>query len=1006
MRICKLLLPLLATTLAFAAQPDRILNTIDSSQTFALPRSVHPRVQPQFDQGAVDPSFQLTYMTLVMAPSPSQQKALDELLLRQQDPKSSNYHKWLTPAQFADRFGLSQNDLDKVTAWLQSQGFQILSTGGGRNSVIFSGSAAQVASTFDTEIHHYKVDGEMHIANSTALMIPAALNGIVKSVAGIHDFRPQPVYQGRGVGGKQKMHSDYYDALFGAEFLAPGDIGTIYDLNPLYSASPAIDGTGQKLAVVGQTDIFLSDINFFRNGFGLTAIPTGAGGCTTDVNGLIISPCNTTNLQYVLLGTDPHGVSQNDIGEADLDVEWTGAVARNAQIIFVNGETADGVNDSLRAVVNSPGPPLAPVVSMSYGICEVFAEDLESVLQQANAEGVTVVNSSGDAGSATCDRNPPSPGTRPFKGAVGGLAVAYPASSPEVTAVGGTGVSIADDAAGQFWGGSNGATGGSALSYIPEIPWNDDVVLAQFCQSNPNNGFCTQAPNPPPGWVTLTSSATAKQVQQDIWISIGGGGASNCFTESNTGVCTAGFPQPSYQQALSVPSAPAGVRYVPDVSLFASPNFPGYIYCTSANASSDDSTCAGGIASAVENFLSIVGGTSASAPVFAGTLTLLNQYLVANAFQNTAGLGNANPNLYHIATYNPGTFHKVTSGSNTVYCQVGTPSAQPQALQCPAGGSIGYSASNADAATGYNLVTGLGSIDANSLTVAWGDSLTASTTSISPSASQIVLGQSETFAVTVTPSTASGVVSFFNNGSTTALGTAQVSSGSASFTTTALPGGTDSVKATYNGIFASSTSSASSVTVAVPTFTITPGVTTLSLAPGATSGNAVNLTLASTDGFIVSNGGNQTTVLPLTYTCTITASGGGAASEATCSVSPASPTSVINPTVSVLTTAPTAQLQPRPGPSSGIFYAMLLPGLFGIVFAAGSGKRSARLLGLIVVLSVVTLGLASCGGGSGGGGGGMTNPGTPPGSYTVNVNATTGGASPITASTSVALTVQ
>src|SRR5580700_3792352 len=144
MRFLKVLLPLVASTLCFAAQSDRIAGTIDSSHGIPLAKSLHPQAQPQYDLGPADPSLKLTYMTLLMAPSPSQQKALDQLLERQQDRSSANYHKWLTPQQFADRFGLSQGDLNRVTAWLQSEGFQILSTGGGRNSVNFSGTAAQV----------------------------------------------------------------------------------------------------------------------------------------------------------------------------------------------------------------------------------------------------------------------------------------------------------------------------------------------------------------------------------------------------------------------------------------------------------------------------------------------------------------------------------------------------------------------------------------------------------------------------------------------------------------------------------------------------------------------------------------------------------------------------------------------------------------------------------------------------------------------------------------------
>ncbi len=202
MRSWKLLLPLLASTLCFAAQPDRITGTIDSSQMVALTGNVHRLAKPQYDQGPVEDSLQFSYVTLVIAPSPSQQAALDLLLAQQQDPKSPNYHQWLTPAQYAGRFGMSPNDINKLTAWLKSQGLQIVSVGGGRNSVVVSGTAAQLQSAFKTEIHRYSINGQAHIANSVPLFVPAALNGVITGVRGIADFRPKPMYVRPVHGGK------------------------------------------------------------------------------------------------------------------------------------------------------------------------------------------------------------------------------------------------------------------------------------------------------------------------------------------------------------------------------------------------------------------------------------------------------------------------------------------------------------------------------------------------------------------------------------------------------------------------------------------------------------------------------------------------------------------------------------------------------------------------------------------------------------------------------------
>ena len=522
---CKFLLPLVASSLCFAAQPDRITGPIDSSRMVELARSLHPKALPQFDQGPVDPAMQLTYMTMLMAPSPAEQQALDALLAQQQDRTSPKYHKWLTPQQFANQFGLSQRDLNKVVGWLQSEGFEILSTGGGRNSISFSGTAVQVQHAFGAEIHNYTILGKKYFANSTPLLIPAALNGIVHTVMGVHSFLPHRSGYFRTPRAAQASHPYYYSSQYG-NFLAPGDIATIYDINPLYTASTPIDGAGEQLAIVGQTDVYLDDINDFRSDFGLNPI----SGCSTSDGMVTATSCNTTYFKYVVVGTDTGQIwNCGDLGESDLDLEWSGAVAQAAQIVFVNAPvtynnstacditSGGGVTAALTAVIDpSSGPPLAPVVSMSYGACESESGSLETLLLQGNAEGVTIFNAAGDVGAAECDFNPPNT-TLPYDGAVGGLAVSYPASSPEVTGVGGTEITIANDfPPSSYWGTTNGTNGGSVLSYIPEIEWNDDVEIAQYCQQYySGNDFCLQGGSPAvEGWVALEASATAEQVQQ------------------------------------------------------------------------------------------------------------------------------------------------------------------------------------------------------------------------------------------------------------------------------------------------------------------------------------------------------------------------------------------------------------------------------------------------------------------------------------------------------------
>ncbi len=1040
MRSWKFLLPLLASSLCFAAQPDRIPGPIDSSQMVPLAKSLHPKAQPQYDQGAVNPSLKLTYITMLLAPSPSQQAGLEQLLAQQQDRGSPNYHKWLSPRQFADQFGLSQGDLSKVTAWVKSQGFQILSVGGGRNSVVFSGTAAQAESAFKTEIHNYKVDGLVHFANSTPLMIPSALNGIVSGVMGVHSFFPKPASQRKGMGGVRNSHPGYYDSSFiFPNFLAPDDVATIYDITPLYNASTPIDGAGQTLGIIGQTDIYMADITDFRTGFNLNQIT----GCTTAASGLVTA-CNSTYFRYVLVGGDPGAPSTcGDLSEADLDIEWSGATARNAQIIYFNSPvtyssdctqvlSGGGVNAALSAAINpSSGPPLAPVLSMSYGICEAEADNLETLLQQGNVEGITIVNSAGDQGAAACDFSPPNNEVNPpFSPAEFGLAVSYPASSPEVTGVGGTSISLANDSypspATAYWSATLGPDGGTALQYIPEQPWNDGEEFADYCHA-PASGdtFCSQGGTPAtPHWVALSASATASEVQSDIWISSGGGGTSNCFYQNSGGVCLGagagptggGLGQPSYQQALKIPNAPVGVRYVPDVSLLSSPNFPGYIFCTPQSelvqSGSSTSSCAGGIANALNNgtYVSAIGGTSVASPIFAGIVALLNQSF------GGSGQGNINPKLYNLAaTPSNGIFHPITSGDNDVSCAPNTPLGYPVNVVCPASGSLGFSASNFDPTTGYNLVTGLGSIDADKLVTA----LTVFTlTPSTPVPASIPAGQSATVTLTVTPVNPSAGMTISFSGTSAcaglpALGTCtfsptQVNGASAQTVqlTVFIPAnatpGTLPITVTGAASGTSSGSQATTVSLTVTatnqSFTVASNAKTYSVVPGGTA--QVQLTLSGTNGFV--NTSNSTTALPVTYTCLQSS----LPTEVQCSFSPTGGAAVSSTslTLNITTTGPTSRLQPPLGHGGRLYYALLLPGLFGIVFASGSRSRGARLLGLIVVLGVSSLGVSSCGGSSGGV---QKNSGTPAGTYAIVVNATTAGPNALAAPPlTVNLTVQ
>lgn len=410
---------------AAAATPDRITQPVDASRTRAIAGNVHHLAQPQYDQGAADPRTPMSYMVFLVKPSASQRGELQQLLSDQQNPGSPQYHKWLTPEAFGDRFGLSEGDISKVAGWLKSEGFAVDHQARGRNWIAFSGAAGQTARAFHTSIHRYVVDGETHYANAGEPSVPEALADVAGGFLGLNNFPMQPAVR--------LAQTDYTISIF--HFLAPADFATIYDLAPLYQAG--LDGTGQSIAVVGESDVLSTDLSAFRTRYGL--------------------PANAPRL-VLYDGVDP-GYNGAEL-EGALDLEWAGAIAPKATIYYVYGANA------IAAMAVAIDLDVAPIVTASYGLCEVnFAPaGYEPLAQQANAQGITLLASSGDAGAAGCDQQQFEPlATR-------GRAVQFPAAMPEVTGIGG---SQFVEGTGTYWASSNSSTFGSALSYIPEAAWNE-----------------------------------------------------------------------------------------------------------------------------------------------------------------------------------------------------------------------------------------------------------------------------------------------------------------------------------------------------------------------------------------------------------------------------------------------------------------------------------------------------------------------------------------------------
>ena len=664
----------------------RINGPINNASRVVVRGNVHPYARPQFDRGPVPDSLPLQHMLLVLKRSPEQEASLDALLSAQQSPSSAQYHQWLSPTQFGRLFGPADADITAITDWLVSQGFTVTSVSPGRTVIDFSGTAGQVRATFRTEIHRYVVNGQEHWANAADPQIPAALAPVVAGVNSLQNFPFRPLHhvigafsKSRTTGAIQPLTPSFVVPGCGASCNAVGpyDFAAIYNVLPLWNAG--IDGTGQVIAIAQNSNINVQDVHNFRSLFGLPA----------------------NDPRVIVNGTDPGITNPDAESEADLDVEWAGAVAKNAAIDLVvsSSGATDGVALSAQYIVDNN---FAPVMSVSFGQCELFLgatgnQQISQMWQQAAAEGITVLVAAGDQGSATCDAD--------AQFAVTGLAVNGLASTPYNVAVSGT--SFNDLATPSlYWNSTNtSTTQASAKGYIPETTWNDSCTNAQLSLI----GFSADG----------ETNCNDPKAQQDGLLTVtgGGGGASGCIapTGSSPTNCAGAYPKPVWQTGAGVPNDSA--RDLPDISLFSAGPFGRsfYIICQ-MDQDPGGQPCS--LNSPFMDFLG-VGGTSASTPAFAGIMAMVDQ-------KTDSRQGNANPVLYTLAAVagsscpssaapaNSCLFYDVTQGTNTMPCLKGSPNCTVSASADTYGVLTGY-----DSAANYDLASGLGSVNAANLVANW-----------------------------------------------------------------------------------------------------------------------------------------------------------------------------------------------------------------------------------------------------------------------------------------------
>ncbi len=825
-----------------SARPQ-ITDAIDQGKLVSLPGHVRKDLTPERDLGEVEDS-QPIRLLLVLQRTPEQQAALTNLIARQQQRGTPEYHKWLTPQEFGEQFGIAQSDVQQVTTWLQSQGFKVNRVFNNASMIDFTTTAGGVRNAFHTQYHYWNIQGSKYLAVSQDPQIPAALAKVVVGVKGLSRIPPQSKRtNGHQVGYDTETHRwrdvisiseaggkpNYTDGA-GNFDVTPQDFYTIYDVNPLIGGGNL--GAGATISIPEPTDMQFGTVN----------ASTGAASGGDVVTFRTLFGVGGTLNMTVMHGAgsvtcgDP-GVN-GAVGEAALDAEWANAVAPSAHLIFMScdtsGPTGDGFGDALAALIDNN---ISDVISSSYGTSELNLTSSDYATQdtltmQAATQGQTFIDAAGDAGSDDADQNTTGSATH-------GLNVDSYAGTPLTLVTGGTDFQDKFDAdqgglpQSTYWSSTNSSTYGDALGYIPETPWNsscaDSIIALDSIQNGSGSytgaGYCALGPSIAP----INGAIVG-----------GGGGFSSHYS------------LPLYQSGTPGISSNASKRAVPDISFFAANGYWGHdiIQCDSteaATACTSPSTFEG------------AGGTSFTAPQTAGIIALLvtatgerqgfvNPGIYALAKSQYAASATASACYSNGQTSNTGVttslpaaaciFHDVTTGNNDEPCAAGT-------LDCYVNPGAGYGMLSTTGASSltvgfpsgptYDNATGLGSLDVNNFIKSWNQA-NSSSTSLAANPTSITSTQSTTLTATVTPGTPpgatgatpslSGSVSFFAG--STLLGSCTLSGGTCSLPVSGslLQSGPNSVTASYKGsaTYPSSTSSIVTVTVTGGTISTTTTV--------------------------------------------------------------------------------------------------------------------------------------------------------------------------------------
>ena len=741
------------------AEAPRVTRAVDNNVVSTLLNTHLALLAQAKMSGAVDEAKPMPHMQLILKPSVLRSSALQSLISAQHEPTSTKYHQWITPQEFGATFGAEDADIDAVQSWLTSQGFTVNSVYPNKLQIDFSGTAGTVSRAFHTQMNYYEVGvpnsgtSESHVANDRDIGIPTALADVVSGVAGLNDFHPKPLIktprlsqydsathlfalaQPSATDAKAQFGATIREAITGSDGvrgLVPDDMQTIYNTAPLYASG--LTGAGTTIAVVENLGMDSSDWTNFVGQFGLGSY----GGTFRQFEPQPASgPSNCA---------DPGGESASaESIETVLDSEYTTAMAPGANIwVAICSDSATnnffgGVFLAADNLINNPTASGRPnIISASYGFGELHVDApskaaIDTMWAQADAEGISVFVSSGDSGS-----NPSFNGSIIGLGGPTGAGVDANAlaTSPNDTAVGGTDTAdVLDGTSSKYFNSVPNALYGTAKSYVPELTWNESC----------GNTLAAQK----------VFNLSVLKVCKDLLL-FGAVAGDPLASEAGSGGPSSVDAKPAWQRIVRG-AAKDQSRDLPDVSLFAGSfgDSTLTVLCTGS------SPCTPGFTSPVV----LAGGTSLSAPMFAGIQALLDQGL-SQAGASSRNQGNAAPTLYSLAEDEYGgpsgaapaslstcnsdngrqgtgscVFHNITEGGNSTNCVQetaleGIPVTESPTPDCFLYGTgtllslIGVNVGLTSLSTtsyvpaypaqaGWSFANGLGSINAVNLLKAW-----------------------------------------------------------------------------------------------------------------------------------------------------------------------------------------------------------------------------------------------------------------------------------------------